>query len=90
MVAPAAKRTAVGAMQDEFRMSQRRAAELVDLGRASCRYQTRRSPEAHLEKERLGVARDHPRWGYRMLTDLLRGAAFEESVATYRGLGHVF
>ena len=73
MVAPAAKRAAVGAIQDEFRISQRRASKLMGIGRSTSRYRPRRRPDEPLETALRDVAREHPRWGYRMLTDVLRG-----------------
>lgn len=56
----------------KFSLSQRRACRLIGLQRCSFRYRKRR-PDDSVVRERLKqLARQHPRWGYRFLADVLR------------------
>jgi putative transposase len=68
----ASRRAAVGYVVDRFGMSQRRSCALVGIDRTSCRYVTRRLPDQDLRAKLVALAKDRPRWGYRMLTDVLR------------------
>jgi putative transposase len=67
-----AQRTAVRAIQAKFRLSERRACELVGLGRATCRYETRRAEWPALRERLHALAAERRRFGYRRLYILLR------------------
>ena len=69
---PAARRVAVGVMTSEVRISQRRACALVGSWRSTTRYLSRRRDPAELIGRLRELALARPRWGYRMLGDLLR------------------
>ena len=53
-------------------MSERRACELIDVARSSCRYQARPASDAQLKEQIAAVARNRPRYGYRRVTVELR------------------
>ncbi len=72
MVTPKAKRRAVGVMCEEFRRSERRACWLASVARSTCRYESRRQPDDVLIAGLRDKALKYSRWGYRILTDLLR------------------
>jgi putative transposase len=55
----------------EFHASERRACELMEIPRMSCRYQSRRD-DSGLRERLLELAREKPRYGYRRLHVLLR------------------
>ena len=67
-----AQRTAVRAIQAQFRLSERRACGLVGLGRSTCRYQTRRADWPALRERLHALAAERRRFGYRRLYILLR------------------
>jgi len=72
MVTPAARRIAAGVMTNEIRISQRRACALVGGWRSTARYTSRRRDDARLVIRLRELALARPRWGYRLLGDLLR------------------
>jgi len=72
MVAPAARRQAAGFLQAEFEVSQRRACSVVELPRATCRYQSVMVEDPQLRKDLHELAAQRPRYGYRMLHGLLK------------------
>ena len=72
MVTPASKRTAAGVMITEFRRSQRRACDLSDLGRSTCRYRFRRSGDEEFRQKLRVIALERPAFGYRRLGYFLR------------------
>jgi len=57
---------------DRFGLSQRRSCALVGVDRTSCRYVGRRGDDDELRRRMVELARARPRWGYRMLCDVLR------------------
>jgi len=66
------RRDAVLVMQVEVELSQRRACGLMELHRATCRYQRRKGEDRQL-RARLGeLAEARRRFGYRRLPVLLR------------------
>lgn len=67
-----AQRSAVRAMQAQFRLSERRACGLVGLGRSTCRYQARRADWPALRERLRALAAERRRFGYRRLYVLLR------------------
>lgn len=69
---PTAFRQAVGFLQTDFQMSQRRACRALGFCRASAQYQSRREPAAPLVAKLRELAAQRPRWGYRRLHILLR------------------
>lgn len=73
MVGPARKRTAVGHLQDELEMSQRRACKVVGQPRATQRHTPQPDPEETRLRERLNeFSRQRPRAGYRTACGQLR------------------
>jgi putative transposase len=72
-VSPSRRRLAVRELQGEFRISERRACQVLAQPRASQRYRAKpRGDEAALVKRILELARRHPRYGYRFITSKLR------------------
>jgi putative transposase len=72
-VSPAARRQAVQQVQDQFRISERRACRLLSVGRSSARYRGRARPDEPALRQRLGeLARERRRFGYRRLYVLLQ------------------
>lgn len=55
----------------EFQASERRACELMEIPRTTCRYGSRRD-DSGLRQRLVELARDKPRYGYRRLHVLLR------------------
>jgi len=72
MVKPAAYRQAVGYLQGEFEMSERRACRVLGVGRSSCRYRARRQVAVKLLEDLRSHAMARPRFGYRRIHVLLR------------------
>jgi putative transposase len=72
MVTPAARRQAAGFLQADFRVSERRACSVVELPRATCRYQSTMVEDPQLRQDLRKLAGEWPRYGYRMLHGLLR------------------
>jgi putative transposase len=56
---------------DEFRFSERRACRLLDIDRASYRYESRPDHNEQLREALVELARQNPRFGYRRLWILL-------------------
>lgn len=65
------RRAEVRRLRSEFAASERRACELMEIPRTSCRYQSRRD-DGRLRERLLELAREKPRYGYRRLHVLLR------------------
>jgi len=72
MVTPAARRVAVGAVQDGFGVSQRRACHVLGAARSSVRYTRERGGDDPIREPLRAVAARRRRWGYRRLALLLR------------------
>jgi len=70
-VSPQMRREAVLVMQVEVEMSQRRACGLMEVHRATCRYQRRRSEDGPLRERLRALAEERRRFGYRRLRILL-------------------
>jgi len=71
-VSPSRKRAAVGELQRQFTVSERRACGVLDQPRSSQRYQSQpRSDEPALVKRMLELVRKRPRFGYRRIAWLL-------------------
>ena len=70
-MSPQARREAVLVMQVEVELSQRRACGLMELYRATCRYQKRRSEDQPLRVRLRELAEERRRFGYRRLQVLL-------------------
>lgn len=77
MVKPAAYRRAVGFVQAEFKLSQRRACSALGFPRSSCLYRGRRVEPAELVERLKALAARNARHGYRMLHLLLRREGFK-------------
>lgn len=72
MVAPAAKRVAVGVAVQHHRVSLRRACDLVGLHRSTMGYRSSRTSDVAVRQAIVEVACRHPRRGYRYLGRVLR------------------
>jgi putative transposase len=72
MVRPADYRRAVGYLQAEHQMSERRSCRVLGFCRASAQYQPRREVPVELVAKLRELAARRPRWGYRRLHILLR------------------
>ena len=72
MVKPADYRRAVGYLQAEHQMSERRACRALGFCRASAQYRPRREVPTELVAKLRELAARRPRWGYRRLHILLR------------------
>lgn len=59
-------------MRGEYRRSERRACQLVGVGRSSCRYQARQRDDQKLRQRLRELAGERRRFGYRRLTVMLR------------------
>lgn len=71
-MSPSRKRAAVGELQVQFTVSERRACGVLDQPRSSQRYQPQpRSDEPALVKRMLELVRKRPRFGYRRIAWLL-------------------
>ena len=56
----------------KFPVSQRRACELMQIDRTSCRYEVKAEREPEVVEEVKQMAEEHPRFGYRRVTALLQ------------------
>jgi putative transposase len=56
----------------KFPVSQRRACELMQMDRSSCRYQTKPERQPEVVEEVKQLAEEHPRFGYRRVKALLQ------------------
>lgn len=72
MVRPAVRRQAVGLIQAELKLSQRRSCHALGFARSSHAYQSRRAPPTELLEKLRSLASRRPRFGYRRLCILLR------------------
>jgi putative transposase len=72
VVTPAARRLAVGWLQDGFGVSQRRSCRVLDAVRSTMQYVSRRPDDTPLRTELVALAAQRRRFGYRRLTVLLR------------------
>ncbi len=72
MVKPAARRQAVGLLQAEFDVSERRACRVVELARGTCRYKSVSVEDPELRKTLHALAAERPRFGYRRLHLLMK------------------
>ncbi len=67
-----ARRQVVGDLREHFRRSERRACELVGLGRSTYRYRSCRADDPALRARLQSLAQARRRFGYRRLAVLLR------------------
>lgn len=72
MVSPDARRQAVGVLVEGRRFSQRRACKLVSVARSTARYRRRRQDDPELVAALQATAQQHPAYGYRPVTALLK------------------
>jgi hypothetical protein len=52
---------------DYYALSERHTYKLLDMDRSSYRYESRPDPNSQLREERITLARQKPRFGYRRL-----------------------
>jgi putative transposase len=76
MVKPTAFRRAVGMLQADFSLSQRRACAALGFARSSCQYRTQRAAPTELLERLRQLAARRPRFGYRRLHVMLRREGF--------------
>ena len=69
---PVARRQAAVHLRDAYSVSERRAAQVVRLHRSTFRYRARAERSADVRERIRQLARECPRYGYRMLTDRIR------------------
>ncbi|GAC1430248.1 MAG: hypothetical protein NVSMB62_27670 [Acidobacteriaceae bacterium] len=62
-----ARRQAAGFLQAEFEVSERRACSVVELPRATCRYESLKVEDPKLREDLRQLAAERPRFGYRRL-----------------------
>jgi putative transposase len=72
MVTPVEQRAAVTHVVAEYGTSERHACRLVEVPRATHRYQPRPDRNQALRKEVRRLAAEHPRWGLRRIWELVR------------------
>lgn len=72
MVKAASRREAARYLQQSYRVSERRAGQVLSLSNSSLRYRSRRSSEEELRQRLRELAHDRPRYGYQRLWVLLR------------------
>ena len=78
MVGPARKREAVGHLQEEMEMSERRACKVVGQPRSTQRYEANEDAEEdRLRRELREISLQRPRAGYRMAARCLRRGGWE-------------
>lgn len=73
---PADLRKAVQSLRRVFRVSERRACQVVDMPRCTCRYRSRRREVPGLRKRLLELAAERKRFGSPRLYLLLRREGF--------------
>lgn len=66
------RRTDVALLIECYQVSERRACELLEVDRSSCRYRARPKKDEELRDAVRELARKRPRFGYRRLTAMLR------------------
>lgn len=76
MVTPQARREVVCFFRDGWLLSERRSCELASIARSTQRYLRRRREDPRLRERLLALAGLRPRYGYEMLTKLLRREGF--------------
>lgn len=63
--------------EQDFEMSERRAAGLAQIGRSTLRYRSRRGTDEDVRDRLRALATERPRFGYRRLCVLLRREGLE-------------
>ena len=76
---PAAKREAAKFAQKTFAVSLRRACGLMQIGMSSYYYRGQAKPDDELREALKRVAAKRRRWGYRMITEVLRREGFSDN-----------
>ncbi len=85
MVKPADRKQIVSYLKSPFKLSERRACQLVGLSRTAFRYVTQWGKDEPLRKRLLELAKKHPSYGYLFLHGLLRGERLvKNKKRTYR------
>jgi len=65
---------------EQFSLSERQACKLLGVDRSSYRYEPRTDRNAKLREALLGLAKEKPQWGYRMLAEVLHKQGYRVSV----------
>ncbi|WP_330178466.1 IS3 family transposase [Candidatus Vondammii sp. HM_W22] len=85
VVKPADRKQIVIYLKSRFKLSERRACQLVGLNRTAFRYVTQWGKDEPLRKRLLELAKKHPSYGYLFLHGLLRGEGLvKNKKRTYR------
>jgi len=79
MVKPAARREGVAYLQKSYPVSGRRACQVLGLSRGSWWYRAKGRDDGALREALRTSAAKRRRWGYRMLTRVLRREGFEDN-----------
>jgi putative transposase len=88
VVTSPARREVVSYFRAMWSLSERRSCELSSMYRSSWRYQHRRGDDGELRRRLLELAGIYPRYGYEMLTKLLRREGFCANVKRVRRVYH--
>src|SRR5262249_20068841 len=73
LLSPTRRRRAVAQVREKLTVSERRACEVLGQPRSTQRYAVQEDEsEKQLVKRMLELVREHPRFGYRRITSLLR------------------
>ena len=87
MVTGSQQRLAAKHLEEQFRVSQRRAARVLGRSRSTVRYEaTARDDEAALVKAIRRLVRRHPRYGYRMIRARLEATGWKVNLKRVRRL----
>lgn len=73
----AAQREAATYLVDKYQVSERRACRTLNVHRTAIRYKSRRGDGGVIRARLCALAEERPRWGYRVLHELLRREGFK-------------
>ena len=90
MVTPTQQRTAAEYLEETYRISERRAGQVLGRSRSTLRYRSRQRPEEDVLVQAIRrLARKHPRWGYKKIHALLLGEGWSVNRKRVRRLWNV-
>lgn len=77
MVSPSGRRVVAEHFQEDFELSERRAADLAQVGRSTLRYRSRRAADNDVRDRLRALATERPRFGYRRQRVLIQREGLE-------------
>jgi transposase InsO family protein len=90
VVTPTQQRAAADYLEETYRISERRAGQVLGRSRSTLRYRSRQRPDEDvLVKAIRRLARKHPRWGYKKIHALLLGEGWSVNRKRVRRLWNV-